>query len=267
MSDSRRGGRQLATAALWACAAGLLLLSPGAADAQGAVIRGVVTEAQLGHPIPGARLALYDAAGQLQAETVADSIGAFRMEASRAGQYRLSVFRPGVDDSHDWELEVTAGEDMELAVRLPETPVELPPLRVTTRGDAAQRVADFRRRAEANIALGRGRIYTREDIDAIRPRDAEALLATISTGFCNPVLRLNGMPAHRSDLRAVSAGSLEGFEYYRGLQIPREFEEPGICGVVLVWTRSDPEGMRQMSVARVLVSGALGAVTFLLLRR
>jgi hypothetical protein len=266
MTASAARGRRIGTAALWACALVLLLLAPRAAGAQGAVIRGVVTEAELGHPIPGAQLALYDAEGRLQTETVADSLGSFRMEVPQPGRYRLRVSRDGVSDPREWELDVEPSADLKLAVLLPETPLELPPLRVTTRAETVQRVADFRRRAETNKALGRGRIYTREDIDAIRPRDAEALLATLPTARCTPVLRLNGMPASRADLRAIGPGSLEGFEYYRGLQIPREFEEPGICGVVLVWTRADPEGMRKMSVARVLASGALGALIFLLLR-
>ena len=55
-----------------------------------------------------------------------------------------------------------------------------------------QRVLDFQERAAFNQAQGRGRIFTREELERIRPRSAEALLGSIPTSRCDPQIRLDG---------------------------------------------------------------------------
>jgi hypothetical protein len=255
----------LLAAALPALLAALLL--PAAAHAQSIPVRGTVTHAETGVPIANAQIMLRDAAGGLLHETRSDSVGVFRLEAAGPGGYELSALSDEPVASGSRELELAAGDDVLVEIRLTPRTFELEAITVVARrAMTTERVLDFRRRAEFNRALGRGRIYTREDIDALHPRSAESLLGTVPMGRCVPDIRLDGVPASPADLRSITPEVMEGMEVYMGLQIPREFEAPGRCGVILVWTRSQPEGMREMSVTRALLGGFIAALTFYLMR-
>jgi hypothetical protein len=245
----------------------LLALVPASIDAQQATVRGTVVVAGAGTRVPGALVLLLNRGGQERQQVRTDSAGAFSLAVPAAGMYQLTVLSDEPPGAETTALQVSAGDDVVLDVRLGAALFQLSPISVVGRRPVVtERVRNFRERAQLNRALGLGRIFTREDVEALRPRTAEMLLGVIPTSRCDPQIRLDGLPASRADLRTVPTGNLEGMEVYMGTEVPREFEDRSACGVVLVWTRSQPEGMRQMGGLYILVSGLLSAATFLIMR-
>jgi hypothetical protein len=263
--------RPTARAAAWGALLALVLhavpASPAACQQQQAVVRGFVTAATTGQPVGDALVILVarQGAGQVQVRT--DSTGAFRLVVATSGVYTFTVLSDEPPGAESRPVVLGHGEELVLHVRLGAAVFELEPISVIASADVVtERVRTFRERATFNRSLGRGRVFLREDVEALQPRSAAALLGTVHTSRCEPTLKLDGLPTTVADLRTVPAGALEGMEVYMGVDVPREFEERGSCGVVLVWTRGKPEGMRDMSPLYILVSGLLSAATFLLMR-
>lgn len=253
----------LVTALLLAAAA-----SGASAQSVPPQVSGTVRDAATGAPVAGALVILVGRYGDDRVQTRSDSAGSFRVAAPRPGVYSFTVLSDDPAGAETMGIQLAAGDQLVLNVRLGAALYALEPITISVSGDdpVTERVRTFRERAEFNKALGRGRIFTREDVEAIRPRSAAALLGTIPLSRCDPQLRLDGLPTTVGDLRTVPAGALEGMEVYMGTDVPREFEDRGACGVVLVWTRGRPEGMRDMSVMYVLVSALLSAAAFLAMR-
>jgi hypothetical protein len=248
-------------------ATALLLFGATAAHAQTAIVRGTVITMETGLPIAAAQVALRDSLGDVRHQTRTDSVGAFRLDVAEAGRYTLTAEAETLAPAAARDLEIGAGADIVLEIQLGSGVMELDAIEVVVRQPReTQRVLDFHERAAFNRSIGRGRIFTRADVERLHPRSAESLLGTIPTGRCTPHIRIDGSPAYRADLRSITPANLEGMEVYMGVEIPREFQEPGVCGVALVWTRSQPEGMRPMGIRRFLLGGIVAAAAFLFMR-
>jgi hypothetical protein len=251
-------------AAAWLVSA-VLAANPVAAQT---VVTGTVLESDTGLPVFGVELRLLTPDGQVRAATTTATDGTFRMELQDGGTYSLSVRRLGYATVVADDLELSAGDPVELEVTLSPQAVGIAPVTVVARRLAVPaNVRRFRERAEQNQGAGGGRFYTREDIERIRPNSPQELLGpTLWAPGCSPVILLDGVPT-TGPIHGMTAANLEGIEIYRRPeQIPLEFYRDGMCGLALVWTRIDPEGLRPVTWARAAVAGVIVALLALLLR-
>jgi hypothetical protein len=231
-------------------------------------VYGTVTDALTGQPVPTVDLRIADEQGQATGAAVTGSQGEFRIELSEGGTYTLTVRHVAYVPVVSHPLELTAGDQMELSIRLDPGVVVLDAVTVVaSRTFEPIRIAEYRERAEANRRMGRGRILMREDLDRIRPNSAQDVIDTYSfTSRCTPTVLVDGLPAD-GRLNWVTGDMIEGVEIYRGItQIPPEYYRYGMCGLVLVWQRFDGPGFRPWTWGRFFVAAAIVAGMVVLMR-
>jgi hypothetical protein len=247
-------------------AAALLVLSVQGTAAQ-SVVHGSVLEDATEQPISVVELRLIDSAGVMQARAFSDEQGRFRMQIAASGAYSLTAIRLGYATVDAQGLQLEADDEVELEVRLAPHAVVIESVAVVAqRSVAGGWWGEFHQRAERSRRAGRGRIYLRDDIDRIRPVSVRELIDRHAWGVrCQPHILLNGIPTDDL-LFGVSVDLVEGLELYRARDpIPAEYYRSDMCGLALLWTRSDP-GARPLSWRRVAVAGLLVAVMGLLAR-
>jgi hypothetical protein len=247
----------------------LLVLAVAPADAQ-TVIRGTVIEDGTRVPIGTVDLRLLDADGEIRARAISDQNGQFTIElqASDSGVFTLGVRRVGYAPITAEELRVGAGDELVLEIRLSARAVALEAVTVVAqRRFEPNRIIEFRERAQQARRTGLGRIYMREDMDRMGHSSIQFVLDAVPWGNrCRPLVLLDGLPADER-LTGVRAGDLEGVEIYRGVtQIPPEYYRYGMCGLALLWTRSDPDGLRPLTWARVAAAAVVIALMALIAR-
>jgi hypothetical protein len=237
----------------------------------GQTVRGKVLDAATGAGIPEAVVRAVSGGDNEvgRARTAAD--GSFRMQLRSATPVRIEAQRTGYRPTLTAEFPVALREAVEVEVRLSATAVALEPLRVTAR------VAPPRRRSlELNGVydrerLGFGRRLFREDIERqpnmnlgqilsrvngtrlIRGGRNEYIVFTRAAGTfalvgrsCLPTLYVDGVKVAYGggmDINSVvTPEMLEAVELYASAaQIPAQYNgmDSG-CGVILIWTRSEP---------------------------
>lgn len=244
------------------------LLSAPALTAQQSILSGIVVEDGTRQPLGAVDLRLLDASDEPLAATLSDEDGAFRLEVPDSGTYTLSVRRIGYESILAPELEIGAEEAIQLEITLATAAIALEPVRViSSRTLIPGRIREFRDRAEMNQRLGRGRIFTRDQLERFGPMSAQEVIdGYMRVPNCRPIVLLDGLPVE-GRVVGVRAEELEGIESYRGVtQIPPEYYRYGMCGLTMLWSRSDVPGGRPFTLRRALVAGALVAIIGLLMR-
>lgn len=243
------------------------LLSTPALAAQQSVLTGIVVEDGTRQPLGAVDLRVLDANDEPIAVTLSDEDGAFRLEVPDPGSYTLSVRRIGYEAIRAPDLEIDPEEAIELEITLATAAIALEPVRViSSRTLIPGRIREFRNRAEMNQRLGRGRIFTRTQMERFGPMSAQEVLdGYMRVPNCRPIVLLDGLPVE-GRLVGIRAEDLEGIESYRGVtQIPPEYYRYGMCGLTMMWSRADVPG-RPFTLRRALVAGALVAIFGLLMR-
>lgn len=236
----------------------VLTLFPLAANAQTA-LAGRVVDSREQLPVAGAQVRLLTPTGELVATTLAGEDGQFRFEGPSAGLYGLEVSRVGYALLTAEAIPMVEGEETFVEVRMGVDAVEIDGVVVVARELYRPTwLREFDARVATNERLGRGRIFTRVDIDRMKPIRATDLLATtLWRGGCQPEILLDGLPADQS-LSMVRGDELEGVEIYRGFaQIPQEYYQTGMCGLVMFWRRPDAPGLAPLTWRRVGLAGAI----------
>jgi hypothetical protein len=188
-------------------------------------------------------------------------------------------------------FDVARGEQVEVVLRVSQRQIRLEPLVVTARRTAGNaRLAEFYDRVERNRAIGKGTMLTRVELE---PYDGESALKVVSrqnlifrrpnpTRACLIRTYWNGMLVEEATdenwRRAMQAGSsdpgglalwelptstVEGIEIYdRPEEIPVQYYDYDVCGVILVWSRpvQPGEGKRGSWLVRGLIAGGLFAI-------
>lgn len=246
-------------AILLACSLG------GPASVHAQVVVGVV-RAEVGEePIAEAEVALLDLEGERVQTTATDSVGRFRLEAPRAGTYRIRIAGVGYREIVSDAIELGPVEQVDVEVYLSIDAVPLDPIVVTERRRYPNlRIQGFYERAEWVQRSGFGRILTKDDLARIRPHSMRMLLATQPMGFragarCQPRIYIDGMDlgagAEAVELLdgTIHWEDIEGIELYRGAtQIPPQYTRGNDCGAVLVWSKAgsgNPFSWRRLAVA------------------
>jgi hypothetical protein len=149
---------------LWQLVAVGLALAPAGVSAQRLVGRAV--ESGTNTPVPNVEVRLENADGPV-GRVVTDSAGRFMLRVAAAGTYRMITNHIGFAPVRA-DIELTAGDQVEIVLRLAATATTLPPVEVIARSRAPdaylERNGFYDRKAE-----GFGVFRTREDIERRRP--------------------------------------------------------------------------------------------------
>ncbi len=239
-----------------ALALGLTLYpKPATAQARNAgvgVVRGTVYDSA-GGVLSGATVFVIGSA--TRARTTEN--GTFQLNALPAGVVKLEVRRFGFAP-RSVDVEVTAGGDARVDLRLTSIPQRLQVVEVRERPTASSsRLAGYNERRLKKV----GYFITRERIDRANSRHLTDLLAQIPGvrffserggpthslrlrgARCPPLVFVDGSPATSGefDLDNVDPGSVEGVEVYPDMMsIPPELLGPrdlDRCGVIAIWSR------------------------------
>ncbi len=240
-------------------AAALLAIVMGTPSAVAqSVVHGIVVEDGSRRPISVVDIRLTSVDGTSTGRAISDDEGRFRVEVADSGLFKLEVTRVGYASLTADSIRVFENDELELEIRLDLTAVPLDAVTVVTQRRAEpMRIVRFRERASFNQRAGIGRIYMREDLDRLSPNSAQEVLDRIIWTRCRPHVLLDGLPFEGS-MSMVDGDVIEGIEIYRGItQIPIEYYRSGMCGLAMVWSRSDPPGMRPFSWRRAAVAGVM----------
>jgi carboxypeptidase family protein/TonB-dependent receptor-like protein len=225
-------------------------------------VRGKLLELQSEQPIAGVTIVLVteqnpSVSQGLTQSTQTGNDGTFALRAAMPGIYRLRAERPGYRTAITPAMELRAGDEVGLALRLLPDTVQLRPVVVTASNRRpAGRLGGFYDRMSKRIA---GYFVTRDDIQKRNPLVVSDLLRTIpgldirpSPGAfghdirtvegCRPAVFLDGLPLTllrgESIDHLVNPMDVEGIEVYRHpTQVPVEFQR-GNCGAIVIWTRT-----------------------------
>ncbi|HEX6372714.1 MAG TPA: carboxypeptidase-like regulatory domain-containing protein [Longimicrobium sp.] len=236
-------------------------------------LEGIVRDDMTGAPIPDARIELLDGWGMLRRSRSTDSLGTFQFPIKRLGVYRLRVRRRGYAESMGTLL-TEAYFYLNVEFRMRSNAALLAPL--TLLGRAQKLPSPAMQGFHARMREGRGRYFTREDVEAVRPGYVSDMLAPMP----GMIIRRSGSDQRDRTLfarRVTAAGvrqadcalrvyvdgellnpplptgenspggfdgtveqtMVEGIELYLDpAAVPQEFGAgAGGCGAVAVWTR------------------------------
>lgn len=254
-----------------ATACALLLCAAAPLPAQ--YVRGRLVDDATGRPIKGGYVALLLGDRTTAASALADADGRFRMRTPEPGRYYIFATHVAYRRITRGPVDVHAGAEVDVEVRLTARPIELDSVLVSAGGRGAGSVlenAGF----NARERIGLGRFVTREDIERRNPRELNDVLRVIPgvqvvptgtgqmdvvlrggrvargpsrTHVCYPAVYIDGvrtpsggrMPTELNQI--INPWTVEGIEIYRGpSEVPAIFGGPGsACGAIVLWTR-DP---------------------------
>jgi len=253
------------------CLAGLMLLLaigiPRVAAAQR--VDGQLRDAETDAPIAGAALRLLDGEGQAVHTAQSDGRGLFTLRAPRPGVYRIHAARVGYASATSGSVDLTAGTEIELELRLGGDAVRLDPLTVTgiPRYDRLEQSGFYERRDQFGPdGLQEAVFLEQHDIERmnafnmadmfhhVRGVRPEGKLVRMRRGNCQPAIVINGFLAlpgrSRMSRQSIRRGpaqplreiesprALVGVEVYYGTAVPARFmADSGGCGVIMYWTR------------------------------
>jgi hypothetical protein len=236
-----------------------VLLLTAAVPIGAQAVHGKLSAGKTDAPINGAAIALVTDDTSATPEIVTtDGTGAFVLSVPGPGIYRVRVAAPGQPAALSPEVELAAGDDINLGVRLAADSVFLRPVSVTTKNKSTKRsLTGFAERAKAHTF---GNFITRDEIEKRKPLFVSDLLATVpglqvvpsprgvgnevlTTTGCRPAVYLDGL---RYPLRGesidhiVNPMDIEGIEVYSNpAEVPVEYQGPGSsCGAIVIWTRT-----------------------------
>ena len=257
--------------------AGALLFGHGA-DAHAQILTGRVIELDAERPIIAASIGIFSGDRPV-VSTMSDTTGSFRLVLPAPGWYRIRVERLGYAPAETDTVQFVTTEVVDVSISLRVDAVQLTPLMVITRRPAGP-WPEFLRRVDEGRTTGRGRFFTREQLDSTMAMSMTSLLSRVplvgmayddrgrarpmmlARGGCSPSLYLNGVPLNFAlgetidDM--IDPGSLEGVEIYRHrMEVPFEYAGPRECGAILFWTRPGEPRTRVGFWRYVLLGGAL----------
>jgi hypothetical protein len=247
----------------------VVALLAAAAPLAAQIIEGTVVEDESRLPIPGAEVLLLEETGEREtrAQTVTDSLGAFRLTVPAPGRYTLLLRRLGYATRSTAAFEAARAEVIVTEVALSTEALELVPLVVVERRrERNVLLARFHQRAEHTRRSGFGRVYYRDEL--ARFGSVRGLyLMQLGSRRCQITILVDGLPVSDpneldflADLERV-----EGVEIYRSqFQFPPEYLHHRACALMLVWTR--PEVGRPFSLKRLLIGGGLAVLLFFVVR-
>ena len=268
----------------------LVLLATTWTTAAAQIVQGRVVDAQTGGPIEGVRLTLVDSAGALVAYVGSDVRGAFELQAREPGSYAVSAERIGYTSFRSDPVEVPAGGEVVVAVRLGVDAIPLAPFTVFARSELRMgRTADFeRRRDDPSVS---GYFLDAEDVRArpmstptqlLRALPSVDLLPVVTqdnpaggmdrnliylpgsspgsmrSGMCLAQVFIDGTHVPQSQDGAftiddyLDGAPLAGVELYtRSAAAPIQYRGASDCGVVLYWTEEPAASSRGWGIKRI----------------
>ncbi len=259
-------GTQRSSRALAALVPAVLFLgSP--LDAQ--EIRGHLLESGTGRPIASGAVFLLDEAGETIDVVEADSVGFFRLGAEDPGVYYLRARHQGYRERTDGAFEMGVGGRLEVEFYLRPDAIELDGVDVEVeRVDPLLRRLEDRVRAQGfyeREKMGFGHFFSPRDLEEDPPMEVRQLLvglvgldaAAATTGvitlrgrgcgaggtggptfggWINGVKAFEGSSWRLAD--AIHPADIGAVEIYtRSVQLPLQYQLPGLCGAVLIWTK------------------------------
>lgn len=249
---------------------GLSICLPGAAASQ--ALRGSVLDRSSGSPVPFAELTVLDPAGTVVRSLLADDAGAFLVATPDSIMVRAAAL--GYESETSSLIVIEPGEVVTIEITLGVRPMPLDPVTVIARTPAPARLERFYERVEMNRKIGRGRIWTREDIEREKPLEIRHLTYAVPGGSAAPGFRgcdgfaayVDGMPVTMDELDlVVSPHEVEGVEIYRRsavLYLPPLARHPveDACGIVLVWRKPYGEGASPFTWTNALIAIGFGVL-------
>lgn len=257
------------TLLLLCSAAFLFIAAPLSAQIR---LQGIVRDDMSGAPLTDARVELLDGWGMLRRGRTTDSLGHFEFPLKRLGVYRVRVRRRGYAESMGTLLtEAYVYLNVEFRLR-PNLPLMAP---MTLLARAQKLPSPTMEGFHKRLREARGRYFTREDVENVRPGYVSDMLASIpgfivrrggtnggdrtlfqqrvtSAGVRQPdcALRVfvdgemlnprlpSGEPGPGGFDATVDQTMVEGIELYLNpAEVPSELGGPGSCGAVAIWTR------------------------------
>lgn len=242
-----------------------VVLSSNGVHAQS--VKGRISDAATGAPVPRVEVALLNAEQEPAALGVSDSAGWFNLRVGSGGIYQLEVVGPGYSTLKLDSILVDQSEEVVVEVRLGPLPFQLDPIQVVTRRMVSGPLRDFYWRAEQNSKTGRGIVVDRAELEQFAGHPSRRVLAqqvfvreAIRGGparilvkrrlvkfggddYCEPDFFVDGNRVDALAVLSIPATDLEGLEVYRGVsQVPTQFQRSKNsveCGVILAWTRRE----------------------------
>jgi len=233
-----------------------LLAATAASDLAAQGVNGRLVDDATGGPIASATVTLLGVDGGTVRGMVTDADGAFHFEPG-TGRFRLRAERIGYRTTESPMLDLWRGDVVDVELRMSTEAVLLAPLTVTatSRGRIRNRNLDgFYARRDR----GRGRFFTPDDVERIRPVYLTNLLQ-ITPGIemtyrstrpevwmrqgvrpCMPMLYVDGHPLRLHPGFSVDdwviGSSVRALEVYRSYEVPIDLPAFTGCGAVVVWT-------------------------------
>jgi hypothetical protein len=212
------------------------------------VVTGTLLDNDTGAPLAGRRVVLLNEGREPVArEVVTDDRGDFSVRTARAGELRLTASSEGYLTTTTPPFLVSANELVVVKLFLSARKGTLAPLavagRVAPQDIGVASLAGFTYRRERGAG---GTFYRAADIAAARATSIAELVARTSWGAagCKPVYFVDGTrltAGADATLAAIPLARIFGVEIYaRESEVPGLYAEPGMCGAVVVWTRTGP---------------------------
>lgn len=235
----------------------LLLLHP--ADSIAQVVTGRLIEDATRTPVSGATLYLFRRDARI-AETSTDSAGRFRLAAPEQGRYRITAERIGYGEATSAELDLGAGETVNVELELSPRAVRITPLIVEAPRDPYLTTAGFYER----MRTGNGYYAEERDIQRRAGSTLVDLLRTmrgvrlqrantrtevyLTSPGCLPQVVLDGVMVRWGGRSVgtvqpfediVPVSHIAAIEIYRAFTgVPTQYVGPNAnCGTILIWTR------------------------------
>jgi hypothetical protein len=229
-------------------------------------VDGQLRDAETDAPIAGATLRLLDARGQAVHSTQSGPRGLFSLRAPLPGVYRIHASRLGYREATSLPVDLTAGTEIEVDLKLGSDAVRLDPLTVMgiPRYERLEESGFYERRDHFGPdGLKEAVFLEQHDIERmnafsindifhhVRGVRTERGRVTMRLG-CTPAIVVNGVLSSpgssrtspmsftvRGSGREVSTPrSLVGVEVYYGMAIPgRYLLDAAGCGVIMYWTK------------------------------
>lgn len=225
-------------------------------------VEGRVVDPATRSPVPLVNVTVLTHAGRAAGQTQTDSLGRFTLVLDGPGEYRLRAQRIGYREVTAPGFGVSAGEVLEVDLRMSATTVELEPLTIMRRAEPVRlphlSAAGFYDRERNSPGI----FMRREDVQRTRWGRMSDVLATIPgarratvggrsavsisrSGWigraCPPAVFVDGLPVVRAEFidDIIHVGAVEAVEVYRGpSQTPARFAGGEIgCGVVVIWSQ------------------------------
>ena len=231
--------------------ASVALGSPLLAQRLGSIV-GTVRVSEKGPPLEGARVTLIGTT----LFVVTDAKGEFAFYGVTPGQYVIQASAIG-HATLTSPIDVKPLETLKVEFETEPETFRLPELAVEERPNLPP---DFVRRRQE----GRGRYYSRADIERRDPRTVGDLLRTVpgmrvdcrgmvcravvarSPRGCQPSYWMDGIPTDAAVVWLQPPRDLDGVEVYSGpSETPPELERNSSCGAIVLWTRTPPPRVKK----------------------